>query len=105
MISYSVSRRTREIGIRIALGATPASVQILVIGESAKLVFFGLVTGIPAALVLTRFLSTLLFDVRPADPLTFIGVAVLLTLVALAASYIPARRALRVDPMVALRYE
>jgi putative ABC transport system permease protein len=105
VISYSVSRRTREIGIRIALGATPASVRILVIGESAKLVFFGLVTGIPVALVLTRFLSTLLFDVRPADPLTFIGVAVLLTLVALAASYIPARRALRVDPMVALRNE
>ena len=105
VISYSVSRRTREIGIRIALGATPASVWSLVIGESAKLVFFGLAAGIPAALVLTRFLSTLLFDVRPADPLTFIGVAVLLALVALAASYIPARRAIRVDPMVALRYE
>jgi len=105
VISYSVSRRTREIGIRIALGATPASVRILVIGESAKLVFSGLATGIPLALVLTRFLSTLLFDVRPADPLTFIGVAVLLTLVALAASYIPARRALRVDPIVALRNE
>jgi ABC-type antimicrobial peptide transport system permease subunit len=77
----------------------------LVIGESVKLVFFGLAAGIPAALVLTHFLSTLLFDVRPADPLTFIGVAVLLALVALAASYIPARRAMRVDPMVALRYE
>ncbi len=105
VISYSVSRRTREIGIRIALGATRASVRSLVIRESAKLVFFGLAAGIPAALVLTRFLSTLLFDVRPADPLTFIGVAVLLALVALAASYIPARRAMRVDPMVALRYE
>jgi putative ABC transport system permease protein len=105
VISYSVSRRTREIGIRIALGATPASVRRLVIGESAKLVFFGLATGIPAALVLTRFLSTLLFDVRPADPVTFVGVAVLLALVAFAASYIPARRAMRVDPMVALRYE
>jgi len=105
VISYSVSRRTREIGIRIALGASRASVRSLVIGESAKLVFFGLAAGIPAALVLTRFLSTLLFDVRPADPLTFIGVAVLLALVALAASYIPARRAMRVDPMVALRYE
>jgi putative ABC transport system permease protein len=105
VISYSVSRRTREIGIRIALGASRASVRSLVIGESAKLVFFGLAAGIPAALVLTRFLSTLLFDVRPADPLTFIGVAVLLALVALAASYVPARRAMRVDPMVALRYE
>jgi predicted permease len=105
VISYSVSRRTREIGIRIALGATRGSVRRLVIGESAKLVFFGFAAGIPVALVLTRFLSTLLFDVRPADPLTFIGVAVLLTLVALAAAYIPARRAMRVDPMVALRYE
>jgi putative ABC transport system permease protein len=105
VISYSVSRRTCEIGIRIALGATRASVRSLVIRESAKLVFFGLAAGIPAALVLTRFLSTLLFDVRPADPLTFIGVAVLLALVAFAASYIPARRAMRVDPMVALRYE
>jgi len=105
VISYSVSRRTREIGVRIALGATPASVRSLVIGESAKLVFFGLAAGIPAALLLTRFLSTLLFDVRPADPLTFIGVAFLLALVALAASYIPARRAMRVNPVVALRYE
>ncbi|MGB6473878.1 MAG: ABC transporter permease [Candidatus Sulfotelmatobacter sp.] len=105
VISYSVSRRTREIGIRIALGASPASVRRLVIGESAKLVFFGLAAGIPAALVLTRFLSTLLFDVRPADPLTFVGVAVLLALVAFAAAYIPARRAMRVDPIVALRYE
>jgi putative ABC transport system permease protein len=105
VISYSVSRRTREIGVRIALGATPASVRSLVIGQSAKLVFFGLAAGIPAALVLTRFLSTLLFDVRPADPLTFIGVTVLLALVALAAAYIPARRAMNVDPMVALRYE
>jgi ABC-type lipoprotein release transport system permease subunit len=66
---------------------------------------FGLAAGIPAALVLARFLSTLLFDVCPVDPLTFIGVAVLLALVALAASCIPARRAMRVDPMVALRYE
>jgi putative ABC transport system permease protein len=105
VISYSVSRRTREIGIRIALGATSASVRRLVVGESAKLVFFGLAAGVPAALVLTRFLSTLLFDVRPADPLTFTGVAVLLALVALAASYIPVRRAMRVDPMVALRDE
>jgi putative ABC transport system permease protein len=105
VISYSVSRRTHEIGIRMALGATPGSVRRLVIGESAKLVFFGLLVGIPSALVLTRFLSSLLFGVTAADPLTFIGVALLLTLVALVASYIPARRAMRVDPMVALRYE
>jgi putative ABC transport system permease protein len=105
VISYSVSRRTREIGVRIALGAPPASVRSLVIGESARLVFFGFAAGIPAVLGLTHFLSALLFDVRPADPLTFIGVAVLLALVALTASYIPARRAMRVDPMAALRDE
>jgi predicted permease len=105
VISYSVSRRTHEIGIRMALGASPASVRRLVVGESAKLVFFGLAAGIPAALVLTRFLSTLLFDVRATDPLTFIVIALLLALVTFAAAYIPARRAMRVDPMVALRYE
>jgi len=105
VISYSVSRRTHEIGIRVALGATPANVLRLVLGESAKLVLLGLAWGIPAALGLTRFLASLLFEVHPADPLTFIGVAILLTLVALIACYVPARRAMRVDPMVALRYE
>ena len=105
VISFSVSRRTREIGVRIALGATPASIRRLVIGESAKLVLFGLGAGIPAALLLTRFLSALLFGVSPGDPLTFIAVALLLVLVALAAAYLPARRAMRVDPIVALRCE
>jgi putative ABC transport system permease protein len=105
VISFSVSRRTREIGVRMALGATPASVRRLVVGESAKLALFGLAAGIPAALLLTRFLSALLFAVTPADPLTFAAVALLLTLVALAAAYIPARRAMRVDPTVALRCE
>lgn len=105
VVSYSVSRRTHEIGIRMALGASPGSVRRLIIGESAKLVFFGLAAGIPAALVLSRFLSSLLFGVTATDPFTFAGVAVLLTLVALIASYLPARRAIKVDPMVALRYE
>jgi predicted permease len=105
VISYSVSRRTHEIGIRMALGATPASVLRLILAESGKLVLLGLAVGVPAALGLTRFLSTLLFAVRPADPLTFAGVAFLLAIVGLAASYFPARRAMRVDPMEALRYE
>jgi predicted permease len=105
VISYSVSRRTHEIGIRMALGATPGSVLRLILAESGKLVLVGLSIGIPAALVLTRFLSIFLFAVRPADPLTFAGVAVLLTAVALAACYVPARRAMKVDPMEALRYE
>jgi putative ABC transport system permease protein len=105
VISFSVSRRTREIGVRMALGATPASLRRLVIGESAKLALFGLAAGVPATLLLTHFLSTLLFAVTPTDPLTFIGVAVLLTLVALLAAYLPAQRAMRIDPMVALRCE
>ena len=105
VVSFSVSRRTREIGTRMALGATPGSIWRLVIGESARLVLLGLAVGIPAALLLTRSLSALLFAVHPSDPLTFVVVASLLTVVALAAAYLPARRAMRVDPMVALRCE
>jgi putative ABC transport system permease protein len=105
VVSFSVSMRTREIGVRMALGATPASIRRLVLGESAKLVLSGLATGIPAALLSTHFLSALLFAVTPTDPVTYIGVAVLLTLVALTAAYLPARRAMRVDPGVALRFE
>ena len=105
VMSYSVSRRTHEIGIRVTLGATPASVLRLILGESGKLVLLGLSVGVPAALMLTRFLSGFLFAVRAGDPMTFAGVAILLAGVALAASYIPARRAMRVDPIEALRYE
>jgi putative ABC transport system permease protein len=105
VISYSVSRRTHEIGIRMALGASSRSVLRLVLAESATLVMVGLALGIPAALALTRLLSNLLFAVRPTDPITFVAVATLLIAVALGASYFPTRRAMRVDPLVALRHE
>ncbi len=105
VLSYSVARRTHEIGIRMALGATPRAILRLVLTESARLVLVGLAVGILVALGVTRYLSSLLFAVHPADPLTFLGVAVLLTAVALIACYVPARRAMRVDPIVSLRYE
>jgi putative ABC transport system permease protein len=105
VLSYSVARRTHEMGIRMALGATPGGILRLVLTESAKLILVGLAVGIPAALALTRYLSTLLFAVHPTDPLTFIVVAFLLTMVALLACYVPARRAMRVDPIVSLRSE
>ncbi|TAM78782.1 MAG: ABC transporter permease [Acidobacteria bacterium] len=105
VMSYSVSRRTHEIGIRMALGATPPGVLRLLLAESARLVIAGLAVGIPAALLLTRFLAGMLYGVKPADPLTFIAVSIILVAVALLACYIPARRAAKVDPMVALRYE
>jgi ABC-type antimicrobial peptide transport system permease subunit len=89
----------------MALGATRESVLWLILSQSAKLLLLGLAVGIPVALVLTRLLSNLLFGVRPSDPITFAGVAILLALVAMAASYVPTRRAMRVDPMVALRHE
>jgi putative ABC transport system permease protein len=105
VLSYQMSRRTREIGIRMALGATPRGVMSLILREVLLVVFAGVTIGLAAALGLTRFLASELFGVRPADPLTFVAVAVILTCVALFACYVPARRAMRVDPMVALRYE
>jgi putative ABC transport system permease protein len=105
MVSYSVSQRTHEMGIRLAIGAERRDVLLLVLGHGARVALLGIAVGIAAALGLTRLMSNLLFGVSATDPLTFAGVAMLLTLVALVASYIPARRAMRVDPMVALRHE
>jgi putative ABC transport system permease protein len=104
-IAYAVNQRRHEIGIRIALGARRSDVLRLVLGDGAKIALFGITFGIAGALVLTRLMASLLFEVKPTDPATFAGVAILLALVALAACCIPARRAMRVDPMVALRYE
>ncbi|MCI0408155.1 MAG: ABC transporter permease [Acidobacteria bacterium] len=105
VLAYSVSRRTREIGIRVALGARPADVLKLVVAQGMLLTVAGLGIGLAGGLLLTRFLSGLLFGVRPTDPLTFAGVSALLAGVALLACYLPARRAARVDPVTALHYE
>jgi len=105
VISYGVAQRTHEIGIRLALGATRGEVLSLLVGEAMKPALLGAALGLSAAIGLTRLLSRLLYDVKPTDPLVFSAVLLLLIAVALLASYIPARRATRVDPMVALRYE
>jgi putative ABC transport system permease protein len=105
VMAYSVSQRVQEIGIRIALGAQRSDVIKLIVGNAITFVFAGLVIGVGGALALTRLMSSLLYGVSATDPLTFILVSVLLVSVALLASYIPARRATKVDPMIALRCE
>ncbi len=105
VMAYSVSRRTREIGVRVALGAASSDVLTMILGQGLRTILIGVVIGIAGALALTRAVASLLFGVTATDPITFVGVTLLLVAAGLLACYIPARRATRVDPLVALRYE
>jgi putative ABC transport system permease protein len=105
VMAYLVQQRTHEVGVRMALGAQPSDVLRLVVGHGAKLTSAGVIAGVLASLALTQLMSNLLFDVSATDPLTFAAVALLLAIVALAACYVPARRAAALEPLVALRNE
>jgi ABC-type antimicrobial peptide transport system permease subunit len=105
VISYSVAQRTHELGIRVALGARQLDVLKLVVGSGLKMVLIGVALGLVGAYILTRVLSNLLYGISVTDPSTFVSMSLLLIIIALLASYIPARRATKVDPIIALRSE
>ena len=104
-MAYSVQQRTLEFGIRLALGADSPALRNMIVRQAMLLALVGIAAGLAAAFGLTRLMATLLFEVKPSDPVVFGGVACLLGLVAFLASYLPARRAVRIDPVVALRYQ
>jgi len=105
VLAYAVTQRTREIGIRMALGAERWNVMGLVMGQSAALIALGIALGLAGAAAFTRYLDTMLFGLTPRDPATFVTVSLTLAAIATLASYVPARRATRVDPLVALRHD
>jgi putative ABC transport system permease protein len=105
VISYDVSQRTNEIGIRMALGAQPADVRRMILGQGGRLAVYGIAAGLFGAAVLTRWMGTMLFGINPTDVWTYTTVSILLALVALGASYVPSRRAMVPDPVIALRHE
>jgi putative ABC transport system permease protein len=105
VVAYAVNQRTRELGIRMALGAQRRDVLLLVIGQGMRPALMGLILGVAGAFGLTRFLAAQLFEIKPTDPATFTAVSLALVAVAFLACWLPARRAARVDPMVALRQE
>ena len=105
IVAYSVAQRSREFGIRVALGAQPAQIIGMVVAQNLRIVVIGVAIGLAAAIPVTRLLGGLLFQVRPNDPATFAGIGMALAIVALVASYIPARRGTRVDPIATLRSE
>jgi len=105
VMAYSVTQRSHELGIRIAVGASPRDILRLVVGQGIRMTLLGAAIGLVVSLAVTRALSSLLFGVSVTDPLTFVAVPVVLAFVAILACYLPARRAMRVDPIIALRYE